>query len=346
LAYKMRHTFNLFFAFALFFPASFAYTQESLISIDSKIDKHTITIGDLVTYSIIVTHAAEVQVELPELGANLGAFEIRDYTVHEPVSQNTKSVAQFDYIISTFEVGEFEIPPLSFSYSFPPDSTKHELKTRKLKILVESLKPSEEGDIRGIKDPLVLPGNYRKWIIWGSIGFASLVLAGALFYIWRRKRAGKGLLPEKIVPPRPAHEIALEELTAIKESSLLQEGKVKEYYVQISEVIRRYVEGRYFIVAMELTTFEFIENLIRSEVSTEEIEMFHEFLITCDLVKFAKYKPTSAKNSANLDEAFEIVERTKLVYEEPEEIETEASPKDESLLNDEEQLAEPVEEQK
>ena len=74
--------------------------------------------------------------------------------------------------------------------------------------------------------------------------------------------------------------------------------------------------------------------------------MFHEFLITCDLVKFAKYKPTSAKNSANLDEAFEIVERTKLVYEEPEELETEASPKDESPLNDEEQLAEPVEEQK
>ena len=325
---------------------SFAFAQESSISIDSKVDKSTITIGDLVTYSIIVTHEAEVQVELPELGANLGAFEIRDYTVYEPVSQNTKSIAQFDYIISTFEVGEFEIPPLSFFYSFPPDSTKHVLKTRKLKILVESLKPSEEGDIRGIKDPLVLPRNYRKWIIWGSIGFASLILACALFYIWRRKRAGKGLLPEKIVPARPAHEIALEELTAIKESSLLQEGKVKEFYVQISEVIRRYVEGRYFIVAMELTTFELIENLQRSEISAEEIEMFHEFLITCDLVKFAKYKPTSAKNSANLDEAFEIVERTKLVYEEPEELETEASPKDESPLNDEEQLAEPVEEQK
>ncbi len=342
----MRLKFISFLAFTIIFMPSFAFAQESSISIDSKVDKSTITIGDLVTYSIIVTHEAEVQVELPELGANLGAFEIRDYTVYEPVSQNTKSIAQFDYIISTFEVGEFEIPPLSFFYSFPPDSTKHELKTRKLKILVESLKPSEEGGIRGIKDPLVLPRNYRKWIIWGSIGFASLILACALFYIWRRKRAGKGLLAEKIVPARPVHEIALEELTAIKESSLLQEGKVKEFYVQISEVIRRYVEGRYFIVAMELTTFELIENLQRSEISAEEIEMFHEFLITCDLVKFAKYKPTSAKNSANLDEAFEIVERTKLVYEEPEELETEASPKDESPLNDEEQLAEPVEEQK
>jgi len=171
-----------------------------------------------------------------------------------------------------------------------------------------------------------------------------LLLVGALFYIWRRKRAVKGLLPEKIEPPRPAHEFTLEELTALKESSLLQEGKVKEFYIRISEVIRRYIEGRYFIVAMELTTFELLENLRSSEISEEEIEMFHEFLSTCDLVKFAKYKPTSAKNSTNLGKAFEIVERTKLVYEEPEE--TEESTKDQSLMNDEEQLAEPVEEQK
>ncbi len=340
----MRHKFIPFIV--TFFLISLAHAQESSISIDSKVDKSTIAIGDLVTYSVIVTHDAKVQVELPELGANLGAFEIRDYTVHEPISENSKSIEQFDYIISTFDVGEFEIPPLSFYYSFPPDSTKHELKTRKLKIIVESLKPSEEGDIRDIKDPLILARDYRQWIIWGSIGFASLILAAALFYIWRRKRAGKGLLPEKIEPPRPAHEIALEELAAIKESSILEEGKVEEFYIQISEVIRRYVEGRYFIIAMELTTFELIEDLKRSGILDEDIQLFNEFLSTCDLVKFAKYKPTNAKNSATLDKAVEIVERTKLVYEEPEELETEEFSNDESVVIDEEQLAEPVEEQR
>ena len=82
---------------------------------------------------------------------------------------------------------------------------------------------------------------------------------------------------------------------------------------------------------MELTTFELIENLRRAEISDEEIQMFNEFLNACDLVKFAKYKPTTAKNSANLDKAFEIVEQTKLVYEESEELETEVFPKDETL---------------
>ena len=95
------------------------------------------------------------------------------------------------------------------------------------------------------------------------------------------------------------------------------------------------------------SSFELVENLKRSEISGEEIELFHEFLSACDLVKFAKYKPSSTKSSVNLDKAFEIVEFTKLVYEEPEEPEeTEEPPKDESLINDEEQLAESIEEQK
>ncbi len=138
----------------------------------------------------------------------------------------------------------------------------------------------------------------------------------------------------------------MEELAAIKESSILEEGKVEEFYIQISEVIRRYVEGRYFIIAMELTTFELIEDLKRSGILDEDIQLFNEFLSTCDLVKFAKYKPTNAKNSATLDKAVEIVERTKLVYEEPEELETEEFSNDESVVIDEEQLAEPVEEQR
>lgn len=332
------------FLVAIIFLTGYVFAQEASISIDSKVDKSTITIGDLVTYSVIVTRNPEVQVEMPELGANLGAFEIRDYTMHEPISDDGKLVERVDYLISTFDVGEFEIPPLSFYFSIPPDSTKHELKTRKLKVRVESLKPSEAGDIRDVKNPLALPRDFKKWIIWGSIGFAALVLIAASIYIWRRKKAGKGLLPDKVEPPRPAHEVALEELAALKESSLLPEGKVKEFYIRISEIIRRYIEGCYFIIAMELTTFELVENLKRSEIPLDESELIHEFLANCDMVKFAKYKPTDAENAAIVDKAFEIIERTKLVYVEPEE--TEAGEKEETVINDEEQIAEPVEAEK
>ncbi|MFQ5674975.1 MAG: hypothetical protein ACE5G1_03690 [bacterium] len=339
----MKRPFTSFIILTFLSLRAILFAGGSSISIDSKVDKSTIKIGDLVTYSVIVTRAPEVQVDMPELAANLGTFEIRDYIVHDPMTVEGKIVDRVDYVISTFDIGEFEIPPLSFYYSKPPDSTKHELKTQKLKIVVESLKPSEAGDIRDVKGPLDLPRDYRKWIIWGSIGFASLVMLSILFYIWRRRKAGKGLLPEKVEPPRPAHEIALEELAALKASSLLAEGKAKQFYIEISEIIRRYIEGRYFIIAMELTTHELIETLKSAHVSSEEIDIIYDFLAKCDMVKFAKHRPSDSENLANIDLAFEIVERTKLIYETGE-IESEED-KEEPTSIEEKQVAEPVEEE-
>ncbi|MFQ5864864.1 MAG: hypothetical protein ACE5IW_06490 [bacterium] len=320
--------------------------QQIRFSVDSKIDKTTITIGDVVTYTIIVTYAPEVQVEKPRLAANLGAFEIRDYREYDQEKIDGKIVERIDYLISTFEVGEFEIPPLEFYFIVPDDTAKTILKTKKIKILVESLNPSVAGDIRDIKAPLELPRDYRKLILWGSIALGILILAFAAFYIWRRKKAGKALIPKKEEPPRPAHEIALDELSALKNSSLLAEGKVKEFYVQVSEIIRRYIEGCYFIIALEMTTLEIIENLKSAEVEPDVVNLINDFLDICDLVKFAKYRPTEEEHATTMNKAFEIVERTKLVYAEPEM--EESKPVEESEHTDLDQkrvLVEDLEEQ-
>lgn len=302
--------------------------QQSVV-VSSTVDKSKIAIGDLITYSVEVTHDPAVQVEMPELGVHLGAFEIRDYSDQEPVNSKGKVIHRVSYIISTFDVGEFEIPPVAIYYHLPDDSTRHEIKTQKIGITVESMKPSEAGDIRDIKGPLGLPGSYRNIIIWGSLALALLALLGISYYIWHRRRAGKGILPQKVEPPRPAHEIALQELDKLKASSLLQEGKFKQYYIEMSDIIRRYIEGRYFIVALELTTTDLLDDLKTSDVEGKNIELIHEFLSVCDMVKFAKYKPGKSENEQNLNKAYDLVEQTKLIYDvsfEQENGETEASP--------------------
>jgi len=308
------------FLFSVFVLLYFAQSGfgEGKISVDSKVDKSTIRIGDLVTYSVIVTHSPNVQVERPDLGANLGAFEIRDYQVHEPRKQEGEIVERVDYTISTFDVGEFEIPPLTFYYTVGDDSTRRELRTQKLQIVVESLKPSEAGDIRDIKMPWDLPRDYRTLVLWGSIILAVLILLGISFYVWYRKRTGRGVLPQKVEPPRPVHEIAQEKLKELQQSKLLQEGKVKQFYIELSDIIRHYVEGRYFVVALELTTAELIEDLQEANVEPEHVQLIHTFLKRCDLVKFAKYVPTDSEISQDVESAFRIVDETKLVYEEVE----------------------------
>lgn len=310
-----RRAFKIFSLMMLMIAAGSVLASQASISIDSQVDKSTIRIGDLVKYTITVTHSEDVTVQTPSLGANLGAFEIREYTPPKSEKRAGQIVEQITYTVSTFDTGAYEIPSLTFRYTIPGDTTEHVLQTEKLKIYVQSLKPSEAGDIRDIKAPLSLSPNYRQLILWGSVALGVALLLGALYYVYRSKKAGKGLLPKKEEPPRPPHAVALDELNALRASSLLPEGRIKEYYIQVSEIIRRYIEGRYFIMALELTTFELIEKLRTSGVETEIVQMIHNFLDDCDLVKFAKYQPAAKDNAEIIERAIEIVERTKLVYD-------------------------------
>ena len=99
---------------------------------------------------------------------------------------------------------------------------------------------------------------------------------------------------EDLGPPRPAHEIAYEELERIEGFNLIEQGLIKEFYTEVSEVIRRYVGHRYFIITMELTTAELVDSMMDAEIDEEHVETIRSFLEECDLVKFAKYIPPRA----------------------------------------------------
>jgi len=306
-------------AFAVLVSAGvFAQSDElpSAITIESKVDRDKIYIGDLIKYSVIVKHKPDVKVETLPLGANLGMFEIRDYSVAEPRKEDGQIVEQTDYLISTFDTGEFEIPPLGIHYTVGEDTTVQELRTESIKIVVESLQPSEEGDIRDIKMPLEIPRSYRGLIFIIIISIVGSGVLGLGLYFFKRYKEGKSLIPVRAKPPRPPHEVALEELEKLVASDLLANGKVEEYYVTLSEIIRRYFEGRFFIIAMEMTTLQLLDNMRNANIEPEIIALTEEFLDSCDLVKFAKYIPTAQENEKTTQQAFDLINRTKLVMEE------------------------------
>jgi hypothetical protein len=309
----------LLFAVSVFAQGT---TVESPVAVESRIDKSTITIGDTVRYTVRLTHDPKVQVRWPALGANLGMFEIRDYHKPEPAKAKDRIIEEIAYTISTFDTGRFEIPPLLIEYQVPPDSAWQSLQTEKLEIYVASMKPSQAGDIRDIKAPLELPRAWKLIIIVGLIIAGVLLLAGAIYYLWRR-RQGKGLLPERKEPERPAHEVALEALRKLRESDLLATGQIKLFYSELSEIIRRYIEGRYFVPALELTTNELMDNLREVAMEIEARENLRELLDISDLVKFAKYQPAEEEHQRAMQLAESFVETTKIVMSAPTEPATE-----------------------
>lgn len=300
----------------ILFCVEIGFSQQGNISVESKVDRAKITIGDRITYSIIIIKDETVEVEFPEFGANLGSFEILDYNDPEPVKRDGKIELIKEYIISTFVTGEFEIPPATIRFAMESDTTWQELSTESIKIVVESLQPSEEGDIRDIKPPLELERDYTRLIRVGVVVLVLLLIAILLYYFIKRRREGKSLIPMREKPPRPPHEIALEELDKLTKSDLLEKGEIKLFYIEISEIIRRYIEGRFYIIAIEMTTTELLQNMNEEEIDARITEMVAEFLHQCDFVKFAKYKPVDDENEKTVRLAYEIVNTTKIVIQE------------------------------
>lgn len=285
-------------------------SSEAPITILSSVDKSTITIGDLITYTVMIEHDEAVNVILPSLGENLGGFEIRDYTVYNPAKEGDRILDRVDYIISTFETGEFEIPPIEVRYTIPPDTEEHIIRTESINITVESLKPSEEGDIRDIKPPWDIDYDWRPLLFYGLAGLLLVGLGiGTVMYI-RKRRRGETLLPRKREPERSPHEIAYKELTRLEESNLLEKGKIKIFYSELADIIRRYTEKRFQIEAMELTTSQLLAEL--ENIQEESlVDLYRQLLELCDLVKFAKFTPGAGQHIEVVQQARNIVDRTR-----------------------------------
>jgi hypothetical protein len=297
-------------------------SAQGTIEVESMIDRSEMLIGDVVQYSINVKHDPDIKVKELPMAANLGQFEIRDYTVHDPQRNNGHVVERIDYQISTFDTGEYTIPAMEIHYTVAQDSVIKSIKTEPLTITVNSLNPDEAGDIRDIKAPLAPAPDYKNLVLLIVGIVLVLLITGGIYIVLRRRKQGKPLLPQRTEPPRPPHEVALKALHRLKQSDRLATGQIKAFYSELSEILRVYIEGRYFIDAMEMTTREMLKSL-REHVGDEEaVEILRQVSETADLVKFAKFIPEEGTHSRSLKLAFAFVEHTRL-FAEPEQEEPE-----------------------
>ena len=319
---------QIFLTLCITIPAV-AFAQNK-ITINSTVDKDKILIGDVVTYSVEVAHDEDVELQMPSLAANLGAFEIRDYKVVDPVKRDNEVVEQTNYSISTFDTGEFEIPALAVQFRAIGDSTWQSIKSEPILITVASLDPDSTGDIRDIKLPKTPPQDYRAIVKWSLIGLLGPAFVAFLIYYIKRRREGKSLLPRRARPQRPAHEIALEALDDLVKSDLLSSGEVKEYYTRLSDIVRQYIQDRYFIMALEMTTTQLLRAMQDASLAETSVATIADLFSTCDLVKFAAFMPDEATHEIKTKSAFDFINDTKLVI-----VETNDSGENAKSLDDE-----------
>lgn len=273
------------------------------------------------TFTIVVEAPAEVPVELPDMRDHFGELGVYGIPDHhsEPVGEDRVRVTE-RYTLDPVHIRSHVIPPVVVTWG---DGGVIEVPspTFRVRELTEAEIEQAQRFEEGLAGGPGAPGQERSytWIYW-AVGAIALTL-GALLYVWFRSR-GPEVAAEAAKTP---WAIALERLATLRDRQLPQLGRYETYYVDLSAILRYYIEGRFQLHAPERTTQEFLGEIAGQGYFTPEQEVFlARFLRLCDRVKFAQFRPDLEAMGVSYEEVELFVDET-IPREEPEEEEAAAA---------------------
>ena len=227
--------------------------------------------------------------------------------------------------LTTIDSGKIFLPPIEFDYKIKGDTSKHKAYTNSLLLNIAGVTIDPKGDIKDIKPPISAPWLFEDFLPYLVALVVIAMLVGIFYYYWRKKKLKQDLLAsiKVIIPP---HREALTALRVLEEKKLWQQGMVKQYYSEVTEIIRRFFERRWGIIALELTTDEILVQMKHIPDALKVWKEMDSFFITADLVKFAKYEPSPAEHENEMRSAYEIVR----MMVPKAQVDTEAQPQEET----------------
>ena len=279
------------------------------IIVSAAIDSTTLFIGDQTNVHLQATCDQSEQVQMPVYGETL----IPEIEIVERTNVDTTKLKDGRYqlnqtlTVTSFKDSLFYINPLPFVSG--EDTFWSE------GLMLNVIQPFEIDttlaitDIKPIAKAPIWVWGIIRWILL-AILLIGLGIGSYYLYVFVGKR--KGVIPEAPKEPaRPAEEVALEKLDQIKEAKIWQQGQVKEYHTELTDVVREYIGGRFDIRSSEKTSDETLR-AIKPVLSDKKslYEQLRKMLSLADLVKFAKWTATPDENEMALKTAYDFVRET------------------------------------
>lgn len=272
-------------------------------------------LGDTMRLELRVEAEAGVDVEMPIFGEALGRFTILGFTPREETGEDGRRMATQDYRLQAASSGRLRIPPLRITFvdrrpgqAGDAGPGERELLTPELPVHVQSVLPGEEDTTLRPPRPELDPDIGPSWLArhgW-AVAAGCLVLLAAGGLLWRargRRRVG---------PVESPYDRARRRLSELEARGVPEADGVDDWYVELSAIVRRYLEDRFALRAPELTTEEFLRVAQRSDhLRAEHKALLAEFLAGCDRVKFAGYRPGSEESEVALASAHRFLDDTR-----------------------------------
>lgn len=301
--------------------ASLVQAQE--VRAQASVDSSRYLIGDWINLTLEVEHPGNVTIAWPRIVDSLKPLEVLQHSQPTISQTGMRVFERARWTLAAYDTGVFVIPSIKIPYTRPNDTTKYIAQTSPIPIVVRGVAVDTTQDIKDIKPPLSVPISFAE-IFPYLIGILIVGgIAWLVYYVLKKRKRGESILSPP--PQRPAHEVALESLRVLDAERLWQRGKVKEYHSHLTDILRTYIERRFTIMAMEMTTEEILSSPVlngeRTSVrltnrdaggSPQNVnETLKEILVRADLVKFAKYQPLPEENERSMTLAYSFVESTK-----------------------------------
>lgn len=285
----------------------------------AKLDSTTILIGDYLNVHLEVTSPKGTAIRLPKVNSDYlqsigSSIEWIENSKIDTVLSGNQQILKQTFTVTSFDSGAYFFPVLSV---LSLDSTIL-AQTDSLYFTVNTIPVDTTAAYKDIKGNLSTPLTLHEiWLYIQKYGLLILLIAiliGLVIYIivkYALKKKNNGLKPhQKEKPKEKAHIIAIKALEQLKKKKLWEQGFVKQYYSELTEIIRIYLENRWNIYAMEMVSSEIISEVKKKEIDPLTIEILQKTLHSADLVKFAKWNPLPDDHDMAYKNAYSFIEKS------------------------------------
>lgn len=290
-------------------PAMTAPVTDGPVAVTAQISPDPSQVGDLIKLELTAAYPAGFTVNLP-LGLQFEPLHLVSVDENEPESTGQGFRKIFTITLQHFAVGDAKVPGFPLTY-LGPDGAVQTVQVPPTPFTVSSLLANEPDPKRQGEDPpvsLEYPNRRAEIIIYSALAALLVGLVGGLLWARWRRRPKPIVLP----PPVPAHVVAFQQLDELQRAELVEKGAYQDYYLQLTEIAKGYLEGRFGIDALDRTTDELRVALERAAAQIAPLKPVElvRILQAFDLVKFARFAPPGEEAQAALDEVRRVVEAT------------------------------------
>jgi hypothetical protein len=284
------------------------------VKVTAAFDSTRIFLGDQINFTITVEQPSDLRLALPLLkdtickyieiisGPLSGSSEIKDGRLK--ITEK--------YLITSFDSGFYQVPPVFAELKNENGLKRFYSEYSQLAVMRVKIAPADTTAkfydiVKPYKAPITL-GDLIPWLLLLAV-FAFIIWATVRF-IRKLRKSKTGI--ETVINPDPAHVIAFRELEKLREDQLWQKGEIKLYYTKLTEILRQYLENRFRVYSLELTTAETLDALVKTGFKRDGLYNKLKTILTgADLVKFAKYNPEPLENEVHFRSSWDFVTATK-----------------------------------